>query len=320
MRARALRIRLVTPAASGSRTGNGVTTRRWAGIVRALGHQVVVERAYQGGGADALVALHARRSAASIDRFHAEHPGLPIVVALTGTDVYRDIHVDASARRSLELASRFVVLQPLAVEQLPVGLRRRCHTIYQSAVPPPGRFRPRRGTFDVAVLAHLRPVKDPFLAAEATRMLSSDSPVRVLHAGGGLEDDMEERARAEMDGNPRYRWLGDLPRWQALRLLSRCRLLALTSVAEGGANVVSEALACSVPVVSTDIPGSVGILGPDHPAYFPVGDAKALAALLERAAGGPGFYRRLDDACRRLRPLVDPARERESWKVLLESL
>ena len=170
------------------------------------------------------------------------------------------------------------------------------------------------------MLAHLRPVKDPFLAAEATRLLPSGSPVRVLHAGGGLEDGMEDRALTEMGENHRYRWLGDLPRWQALRLLARCRLLALTSVAEGGANVVSEALACSVPVVSTDIPGSVGILGADYPGYFPVGDAKALAALLERAADEPDFYRRLDEACRELRPLVEPTRERDSWKLLLHSL
>ena len=320
MRHRPLKVRLVTPAALPARTGNGVTARRWVAILRALGHQVVVEQVYERGRGDVLVALHARRSAASIDRFHAQHPGAPIVVALTGTDVYRDIHVDAGAQRSLQLASHFVVLQPLAVEQLPVTLRPRCHVIYQSAIPPPGRFRPRSGTFEVAVLAHLRAVKDPFLAAEATRMLPSGSPVRVVHAGGGLEADMEDRARTEMDANDRYRWLGDLPRWRALRLLARCRLLALTSVAEGGANVISEALACSVPVVSTDIPGSVGILGADYPGYFPVGHAKALAVLLQRATDDPDYYRQLHHACQKLRPLVEPTRERQSWKALLHSL
>jgi putative glycosyltransferase (TIGR04348 family) len=315
-----VRIRLVTPAAAGSRTGNGVTARRWANILRDLGHRVVVEQAYEGGSGDVLVALHARRSAASIVRFRDEHHEAPIVLALTGTDVYQDIHVDASAQRSLELASCFVVLQRLAVEQLPDRLRGRCHVIYQSAVAPPGSFRRQRGRFDVALLAHLRPVKDPFLAAEATRLLPPDSTVRVRHAGGALEPEMEERARAEMASNPRYQWLGDLPRWKALRLLARCRLLVLTSVAEGGANVVSEALACSVPVVSTEIPGTLGILGPDYPGYFPVGDAKALAERLESAAADGAFYGRLHDICRELRPVVDPAREREGWRALLQSL
>jgi putative glycosyltransferase (TIGR04348 family) len=288
-------------------------------MLRDLGHRVVVEQVYEGGPGDVLVALHARRSAASIDRFRGDHPAAPIVLALTGTDVYRDIHVCASAQRSLELASCFVVLQRLAVEQLPARLRPRCHVIYQSAVAPPGSFTPRRESFDVALLAHLRPVKDPYLAAEATRLLPPDSMVRVRHAGGALEPEMEDRARQEMESNPRYQWLGDLPRWRAMRLLARCRLLVLTSLAEGGANVVSEALACSVPVVSTEIPGSVGILGPDYPGYFPVGDAKALAGLLEGATH-EAFYRRLQDLCRELQPLVDPAREREGWRALLQSL
>ncbi len=52
---------------------------------------------------------------------------------------------------------------------------------------------------------------------------------------------------------------------------------------EGGANVLSEALAASVPILATRIPGSVGILGPEYPGYFPVGDTEALAALLWRA-------------------------------------
>ncbi|MCA1843523.1 MAG: TIGR04348 family glycosyltransferase [Actinobacteria bacterium] len=315
-----MRIRLVTPAAAGARTGNGVTARRWTGILRDLGHRIVVEQVYEGGPGDMLVALHARRSAASIDRFGGDHPGAPVVLALTGTDVYRDIHVDASAQRSLELASCFVVLQRLAVEQLPGRLRGRCHVIYQSAVAPPGSFTPQRGRFDVALLAHLRPVKDPFLAAEATRLLPPDSVVRLRHAGAALEPEMEQRARSEMESNRRYQWLGDLPRWKALRLLARCRLLVVTSVAEGGANVVSEALACAVPVVSTDIPGSVGILGPDYPGYFPVGDAKALAELLERAAADDTFYGRLEAMCHSLQPLVAPARERESWRALLQSL
>lgn len=320
MRSRPLKIRLVTPAAPRSRTGNWVTARRWADILGELGHHVVVEQAFEGGPGDVLVALHARRSAASIDRFRALHPEAPIVVALTGTDVYRDIHVCPAAQRSLEQASCFVVLQRLAVDELPMALRGRCHVIHQSAVRPPGRFRPRPGVFDVALLAHLRSVKDPFLAAEATRMLASHSTVRVLHAGGTLEDDMEERARVETETNGRYRWLGDLPRWKALRLLARCRLLVLTSTDEGGANVVSEALACAVPVLSTEIPGSVGILGPEYPGYFPVGDAKALAALLERAEQDPGFYAELTQACLGLQPLVDPARERQSWATLLQSL
>lgn len=320
MRAGPLSIRLVTPAPPEANNGNGVTAKRWASIFRQLGHRVVVEKEYGGGNADVLVALHARRSAASIDRFRSLHPEAPIVLALTGTDVYHDIHVCDDARRSLDLATCFVVLQRLAAEQLPDALRSRCYVVHQSAVPPPSTASPRSDGFDAVVLAHLRPVKDPLRAAAAARLLPPDSTVRILHAGAALEEDLARQARDEMATNSRYHWLGDLPRSKAQRLLAKSRLLLVTSIAEGGANVISEALACSVPVVSSRIPGSVGLLGDDYPGYFTVGEEKELAEVLGQAEGDPSFYRELSDACRELRPLFEPAREREAWEAILASV
>jgi glycosyltransferase involved in cell wall biosynthesis len=131
---------------------------------------------------------------------------------------------------------------------------------------------------------------------------------------------MARQARAEEAANPRYRWLGERPRWQALRTLSRCRLLSLTSELEGGANVISEALAVSVPVVSSCIAGSVGLLGTDYPGYFPFGDTEALTALLHRAETDAPFYRELTARCRRRRALFLPARERRAWARLIKEL
>src|SRR5262249_7285876 len=153
--------------------------------------------------------------------------------------------------------------------------------------------------------------------AWAARLLPPASRVRVLHMGAALTPEMGEQARAEAADNPRYRWLGELPRGRALRVLGRSRLLALTSVSEGGANAIPEALAASVPVVSSHIAGSIGLLGADYPGYFPVGDTAALARLLERAESDADFYRALQDWCAGLRPLVDPQREQQSWAELL---
>jgi glycosyltransferase involved in cell wall biosynthesis len=114
--------------------------------------------------------------------------------------------------------------------------------------------------------------------------------------------------------------LGDLSREQALRLLAGSHLLAVTSLLEGGANVVSEAIAAAVPVLSTRIPGSVGILGQDYPGYFPAGDTQALARLLQQAETDPAFYADLKRRTRDLKPLVDPQRERASWRALLAGL
>ena len=84
--------------------------------------------------------------------------------------------------------------------------------------------------------------------------------------------------------------------------------------------MVSEALASNVPVLSTRIDGSVGILGPDYPGYFPVGDAAALAGLLCRAEEDAGYLPALEAALQPARRLVEPARERAAWGALLAEL
>ena len=89
---------------------------------------------------------------------------------------------------------------------------------------------------------------------------------------------------------------------------------------EGGANVVGEAIACSVPVISSQISGTIGLLGEDYPGYFPVGDTYALAKLLERIETDPVFYNTIKAWCERLKPLVDPAQERQSWENLLQEI
>jgi putative glycosyltransferase (TIGR04348 family) len=329
-----MNITLVTPAPPRSQKGNRVTALRWARLLRELGHRVAVRQNYRGERSDLLIALHARRSFSAIEAFRRRQPENPIILALTGTDLYEAIKTDPSARRALELASRLVVLQPLGVKELPSHLRNRTRVIYQSWEAPgqrnsnrtrktifPGnsQFSTHDGHsfFDVCVLGHLRPVKDPFRTARAARLLPSSSQIRVLHAGAALSHDMKKQAEAEQATNPRYHWLGELPRYLALRLLAQSQLFVLTSALEGGANTISEAIVLGVPVLASRIPGSVGLLGARYPAYFPVGDTEALAALLIRVEKDGKFYDKLDAWCRRLRPLFRPARERESWRRLL---
>lgn len=317
---RRLRILLVTPESRGRWTGNRVTAERWLGILRSLGHRVRVAATYDGKACEALVALHARKSHVSIARFRRSRPEAPLVVALTGTDLYQDIQTSPRARRSLELATRLVVLQREGLRELPRRHRRKARVIYQSSSPPPGRCRSRRDVFEVALLAHLRPVKDPFRAACAARLLAPASRIRVVHLGAALEPRMARRAREEERRGPRYRWMGEVPRGRALRLLARSQLLVLTSRLEGAGNALAEALACGVPVVSSRIPGVIGTLGASYPGYFPVGDTRALAALLDRVETDKRFYARLHRWCRRLRPLIAPSRERAAWRALLAEI
>ncbi len=315
-----MRIALVGPVPPNSPHGNGVTARRWATILRELGHSVRQTQGYDGGNHDLLIALHARKSAPAVAAFHAACPGAPIVIALTGTDLYPDPVSAGVDLHSLSLADRLVVLQPHGPAQLPPPLRERARVIVQS-VPPMAPRSALSDRFEVAFLAHLRPVKDPLRLAAAAALLPPDSRLHVTHLGEARDAELASRAAAESAGNPRYSWVGPLPREDALEVLARSRLLALTSVHEGGANVISEALAAAVPVISSRIPGSVGLLGGGYPGYFPAEDTGALARLLDAAERDRGgLYTTLQRRCAELAPLVDPARERAAWAALLGEL
>jgi putative glycosyltransferase (TIGR04348 family) len=315
-----MKIHLITPASPTARNGNRITAARWARIIKGLGHKVFIEQHYGGGGGDLMIALHARRSFDSIRRFRDRYPEGPLVVALTGTDLYRDIRTDARARQSLDMATRLVVLQAKALADLPRRLHGKTRVIYQSASRRNERAPTAKNAFQVCVVGHLRPEKDPMRTAMAARQLPTWSRVHVLHIGRALTSELKHRAEAEAARNPRYRWVGELPYSKTRRILAGSHLLSLTSRMEGSSNVLSEAIVSSVPVVASKIPGLVGTLGENYPGYFPVGDTPALARLLLRAELDRRFYRKLKSHCSGLRRLVEPGRERTAWRQLLREL
>lgn len=315
-----MRIGLVSPAPLNGLHGNATTAARWAEILTALGHDVNPMRDYGGEPYDALIALHACKSADSLAAFLAAYPQSPTVVALTGTDLYPSLDAAGVDTDLLARATRLVVLQPRALEQVPAALRARTRVIVQSVPAIPQRT-PDPDCFEVAFLAHLRTVKDPLRLAEATRLLPAGSRIRVTHVGEARDSSWADAAHAASEDNPRYRWLGPRPRAEALEILARSRVMALTSWNEGGANVISEALAAGVPIVSSAVPGSVGLLGENYPGYFPAGDTAALAELLHALeCDHGGRYTRLAQRCHELRDLVDPGRERLAWADLVSEL
>ena len=315
-----IRIEIVTPAPRGTRNGNRVTAVRWAQLLRELGHHVSVVRALRSPSADVLVALHARHSGESVRRYRSLRPDAPIIVALTGTDIYSDLPNDAVARRSLAIADALVVLQPLALDLVPDEHRRKGRVIFQSCRPPARRQRRRVKVFEVCVLGNLRAEKDPLLCVRASRLLPPESRIEVTHIGAALDDALRNAMLTEVEANPRYHWVGPLSHARALGMLARARVLVHTSVLEGGANAIMEALACGVPVLSSHIPGSVGILGADYPGYFEPGDPAGLADLLTRVESDSAFHATLAERVRILAPLADPDRERAAWSALIDEV
>ena len=269
---------------------------------------------------DLLIALHAGRSSASLARFVAAYPDRPTIVVLTGTDLYRDLDSDPSVRRSLAAATRIVVLQPEAVEALPPSLRDKVDVIVQSA-PTLARRSPDPRAFELVMVGHLRDEKDPATAWRALdRVTRHDRSVRLIHIGAALDERLDTEAGAFAGRNPNYRWLGALSHALTRQQIRRARALVMPSRVEGGAHAVIEAVTSGVPVLASEIPGNVGLLGRRYAGYFPVGDDLALAALIERAHREPAFVSMLTAQCAEQAPRFRPEQERQRLITLAASL
>ena len=284
---------LVTPALADANNGNWQTANRWAALLSTR-YRVVLADHWQAGDTAAdsadhpaddpalMIALHARRSAPSMAAWRAAHPQRPLLLVLTGTDLYRDIEQDATAQASLASADALVVLNTLGPQQLPLQHRAKCHVVLQSCSAR--RTLPKTGRHLRALMVgHLRDEKDPLTYLRAAERLAGRTDIRLDHIGAALDPALGAAAQALAARQPSYRWLGALPHAAVRRQIQQAHVLVHASRMEGGAHVVIEALRSGTPVIASRIDGNLGLLGSDYTASFAVGDDAALAALLQRA-------------------------------------
>jgi putative glycosyltransferase (TIGR04348 family) len=324
---------IVTPALADANNGNWQTASRWA---RLLGrdYRVALAASWAPSAAASsqasaqacadtppalLVALHARRSADSIQRFAKAWPQRPLVVVLTGTDLYRDIHHDAAAQHSLDVATALVVLHERAALDLPARHRAKAFACFQST-----RARaPLRKTdqhLRALMVGHLREEKSPQTYFEAARLLNTRADILLDHIGAPLDPALGDAAQATQRDNPRYHWLGAVPHAATRGRIQRAHVLVHASRMEGGAHVVMEAVRSGTPVLASRISGNVGMLGSDYGGYFEPGDATGLATLLRRCRDEPPILATLRAQCNTRAPHFEPARERATLLALMADL
>lgn len=307
-----LNILLVTPAGRGSRAGNRATADRWRRRLRELGHRVRVATAYDGRDADLLLAIHAFRSADAVRAFRREHPDRALIVLLAGTDIYRFQHSDPETTlATMDAADVLIGLHERVADDIPARFRDRVQVVLQSAEPMERRP-PLKRHFEICVIGHLREEKDSLRAAQAVRDLPAESRLRITQLGRAHNNEWSEAARREKETNPRFDWRGERPRGEVRRLMARARAMVMSSRMEGGANAVSEACRAGLPVIASDIPGNIGLLGEDYPGYYPVADTAALRACLLRAETDPDWLETLRRHCLKRAELFTAEQERAS--------
>lgn len=306
------KIVLVSPAAKEANNGNWHTAYRWAKFLS--GHcDIAIRQSWNAADenpdaiSDAMIALHARRSAPSIHAWAAQHPGKPLVVVLTGTDLYRDIQNDATAKQSLDLATHLVVLQEDGLAALPARLQGKARVIYQSAQRLKSASKPAK-QFKAVMVGHLRDEKDPLTFIRAAELCDAKN-ISFEQIGDGLDAALAGAASQAEAHQPNYRWLGGLPRAQTRQCIKRAHVLVNCSLMEGGAHVILEAVQSGTPVLASRISGNVGMLGADYAAYFEIGDAAELAELVKRCATAPAFLAHLQSQCAQRAELFQPAIE-----------
>jgi putative glycosyltransferase (TIGR04348 family) len=298
---------VVSPALADANNGNWQTAQRWQKMLAIRFHCRIVSSwpdkfANQD---DVMLALHAKKSAESILAWHTQQGSAKLAVVLTGTDLYRDIQIDAAARGSLAMASRLVVLQSRAVLALPAEYQSKTTVIFQSTMAHPTTEKTGQKTTQhlrAVMVGHLRDEKSPETLFEVARLLASSdagklSPnaieegagvdvselsadIYIDHIGAPLDAALGRAATATALACPNYRWRGAMPHVAARRAIARAQVMVLTSKMEGGAHVIMEAACSGTPVLASRIDGNVGMLGEDYAGYFELGDAHQLAALL----------------------------------------
>ena len=147
----------------------------------------------------------------------------------------------------------------------------------------------------------------------------------LIVGGGGPEGDIGARLRqqvATLGLERRVRLLGPMPPERVKVPLSAADVFALATSNEGWANVFLEAMACGLPVVTTDVGGNREVVSdPRLGTVVPFGDGPAMLEALEHALGHEwnraGIIRharenawdtRVEVLCAEFRQLTSPGR------------
>ncbi len=318
-----MKVIIASPYATDSLNGNTVTSQRIVSLLGSAGHKAEIIQSCEITAesvryVDAMIALHAKKSAGAVDVFRKWSPSGKLIIFVTGTDLYEDLPSGCpECLASMHSADTLVVSQSASLCSIPEEFKSKTHVVYKSiAMPNMGDdVVVEKDLF--TVVGHLRAVKQPFMIVEALKLLGDI--VRVKSVGAEFDTGSAETARKHVLSNDRFEWLGECDYTTALRWMQRSVATVNTSLSEGGANSVGESIMFGVPVLASRIEGNVGMLGDAYSGYFSVNQPQELADLMERAITDEEFIKQLKHEVLERQIHFVPERELEGWLSLLEN-
>jgi glycosyltransferase involved in cell wall biosynthesis len=203
-------------------------------------------------------------------------------------------------------------LKEFMVDKCGADARDKIHVIYggidTDIISPYLRELPSNGPFQILCVARFEEVKGHAYLVEACRLLQDRGVDFECHLIGDGEVSLRrtiEKQIARAGLGEKVRLHGSLTYAQVLERLSRADVSVLATVPtsdgkrEGIPNVLKEAMACGIPVVSSSISGIPELV--DHEAsglLVPPRDPSALADALQRLNDNPALRDRMGRAGR----------------------
>ena len=167
----------------------------------------------------------------------------------------------------------------------------------------------------VVSVGRLVPIKNVRLLLDAIRLVREREPrVHLLYVGEGPDLSMLKRHASTLGIADLVTFAGYVPQQETPSFYRTGEVFALTSDFDNSPNVVLEAMACGLPVVSTDVGGVREFLNDDGGELTPPRDAGAIAGALLRVLSSPD---RAQSAGRHNRR---SAVERFSWRASAQKL
>ena len=171
------------------------------------------------------------------------------------------------------------------------------------------RSAPEAGRLRVAAVGSLIPRKGYDLLLQAIALMRHRASVSVKIAGTGPELGALQALADRLGLREQSNFVGELPPASIPAFLAHADLFVLTSRSEGRPNVVVEALAAGLPVVSFELPGIDGLVEHGVNGWrIPAGDVTALANALDNACADAEDRERRGAAAR-----ASMRRKRADW-------